>query len=82
MEIMENLKNHEIYMKIMISDIPEPLVFPRNYLTFCVHSRFWEAGSPFLAQKHEILPILGIWSPKALFCAQNATLEPPAQNPL
>ena len=82
---MKKWKFHEndwIYKKIMISHMSEPSVFPRKYLTFCVLSPFGGAGLPFLAPKHDILPILGFWSPKALFCIQNATLELPAQNPL
>ena len=59
-------ENDEIFKNFKILDMSEPLVFPRKYLTFCVLSPFGGAGFPFLAPKHEILPILRFWSPKAL----------------
>ena len=77
----KNLKFHEIPMISMICDMPEPLVFPRNYLTILKKQGTMGGQDPKTALWGPKPRFLGFWAPENDFRAQNAPLAAPARNP-
>ena len=72
----KNLKFYGISMISMICNMPEPLVFPRNYLTILKKQGPMGGQDPKTAFWGPKPPFWGFWAPKTGFRAQTRPWRP------